>query len=795
MSKLKGDGGAVKLASTRRKPTRSEGTPLVVPLLPVRDNVHFPQLVSTLLVGRELSLRALQSAIRRDRLVLVVGQRDLAIDEPRAEDLFRVGTLSEVVQIMPMPDGTMRVVLRGLSRARVEKFNFRRGFFTSEYEILLEKEAGGASSEALRREALEEFQLVASLGKQVPIEVLEILPSIDDTGHLADLLTDHLNLRASVKQELLEETDCALRMEKLVHMLTSERQVLELQTDLRQRVEQELGNTQREYFLREQLKVIQSELSGDETSFSPENEELALKVRTSGMPDETQEKAILEIKRLERAPSSSPEGMVIRSYIDWLISLPWDTLSQDRLDVKLAADILDQGHFGLSKVKDRILDFLAVRQLSGSLRGPILCFVGPPGVGKTSLGRSIAEALGRKFYRLSVGGVRDEAEIRGHRRTYVGSMPGRIIQGIKQCGTRNPVFMLDEIDKMSMDLRGDPTSALLEALDPEQNDHFSDHYIESPFDLSSVMFIMTANVIENIPAPLRDRMEIINFRSYTEIEKLEIAKTFLIPKMIKEHGLETRQLSILDSALQKLIREYTRESGVRNLEREIATVCRKAARQIAEGKTKSLKVTDEVLVEVLGRAKYRYGERGTSDQVGAATGLVYTEVGGDIITIEASLMPSLGTEPLVQLTGSLGNVMKESAMAAVTYAREHQKEFGDQAPFHHDVHVHVPEGAVPKDGPSAGVTMVTALVSALTGRAVRRDLAMTGEITLRGKVLPVGGIREKVLAAHRAGILEIILPAENVADLDDLPPGVREQLNVHPVQDVRQVLELALLPT
>lgn len=760
----------------------------------MRDNVHFPQLVSTLLVGRELSLRALQSAIRRDRLVLVVGQRDLTVDDPRAEDLFLVGTLSEVVQIMPMPDGTMRVVLRGLSRARVEKFMFKRGFYTSEYEILLEKEAGGVNSEALRREALEEFQQVASLGKQVPVEVLEILPSIEDTGHLADLLTDHLNLRASVKQELLEETDCAKRMENLIHLLTSERQVLELQSDLRQRVEQELGNTQREYFLREQLKVIQSELSGADQGFSPENEELALQIRQCGMPEETQEKAIQELRRLERAPSSSPEGMVIRNYIDWLIGLPWNSLSEDRLDVKIAAEILDQAHFGLTRVKDRILDFLAVRQLSGSLRGPILCFVGPPGVGKTSLGRSIAEALGRKFVRLSLGGVRDEAEIRGHRRTYVGSMPGRLIQGIKQCGTRNPVFILDEIDKMTVDFRGDPTSALLEALDPEQNENFSDHYIEAPFDLSAVMFIMTANVIENIPAPLRDRMEIINFRSYTEQEKLEIAREFLLPKMIKEHGLTPQQLIVSDATLQKIIREYTRESGVRNLEREIATLCRKTARQIAEGKSKKVTSSPKDLHDFLGRPRFRYGERGKQDQVGASTGLVYTEVGGDIITIEASIMPALGGEPNVQLTGSLGNVMKESAMAAVTYAREHQADFKLKEPFLHDVHVHVPEGAVPKDGPSAGVTIVTAIVSALTGRAVRRDLAMTGEITLRGKVLPVGGIREKVLAAHRAGILEIILPEENLADLEDLPEGIREQLNVHPVQTVDEVLRLALVP-
>lgn len=754
--------------------------------------MHFPQLVSTLLVGREVSLRALQSAIRRDRLVLVVGQRDATVDEPTADDIFRFGTLSEVVQIMPMPDGTMRVVLRGLSRAKVSKFNYRRGFFTAEYEVALERAATGKNSEALRREAIEEFQEISAMGKQVPIEVLEIVPTIEDVGHLADLLTDHLNLRAAAKQELLEETDCFARIEKLVHLLTAERQVLELQTDLRQRVEQELGNTQREYFLREQLKVIQSELSGGESALSPENEELALKVRSSGMPEETQEKALQEIRRLERAPSSSPEGMVIRNYLDWMLALPWQTLSDDRLDVKLAAEILDEHHFGLGKVKDRILDFLAVRQLSRSLRGPILCFVGPPGVGKTSLGRSIAEALGRKFVRVSLGGVRDEAEIRGHRRTYVGSMPGRLIQGIKQCATRNPVFMLDEIDKMTMDYRGDPTSALLEALDPEQNAAFSDHYIEAPFDLSAVMFIMTANVVENIPAPLRDRMEIISFSSYTEAEKLHIAESFLLPKKIVEHGLKPSQLKIPAEVLRHVIRDYTREAGVRGLEREIGTICRKAARQIAEGQAKTLNVKAESLAGLLGKARYRYGERGEHDEVGASTGLVFTEFGGDIITIEASLMPAFSDEPNVQLTGSLGNVMKESAMAAVTYVRSHQERLAPGKAFKFDVHVHVPEGAVPKDGPSAGVTIVTALVSALQGRPVRRDVAMTGEVTLRGKVLPVGGIREKVLAAHRAGIFEVILPAENQNDLDEIPANVREEMTFHTVRDLDEVLRVAL---
>lgn len=762
-------------------------------MVPVRDNVHFPLLISTLLVGRELSLRALQHAINSGRLVCVLGQKDVSIDDPRADDLFRVGTLSEVVQVMPMPDGTMRVVLRGVARAKVSSVHYRSGYLKAEYETLPEQVVAGPTSEALRREAIEAFNQIASLGKQVPIEVLEILPSIEDAGHLADLLTDHLNLRPAVKQDLLEELDCARRLEKLIHLLTSERQVLELQTDLRQRVEQELGNTQREYFLREQLKVIQSELGGSlDTPFSPENEELAAKLMAAGMPMAAQERAILELRRLERAPSNSPEGMVIRTWLEWLIELPWNSVSEDRLDVSHAAQILEEHHFGLNKVKDRVLDFLAVRQLKGTLRGPILCFQGPPGVGKTSLGRSIAEAMGRKFVRISLGGVRDEAEIRGHRRTYIGSMPGRIIQMLRQCGTRNPVFMLDEIDKMSMDFRGDPTSALLEALDPEQNSAFSDHYIEAPFDLSAVMFIMTANVLEAIPPALRDRMEVIAFPSYTEQEKEEIARRFLIPDRADEHGLKTGQFGLTDDAIQRLIREYTREAGVRNLAREISTLCRKTARQVAEKKIKKANIGPEQLPEWLGHPKFRYGTRGEQDEVGAATGLVYTEFGGDIITIEVSLMPTYGDEPKVLMTGSLGDVMKESALTALTYVRSRREEFGITREMRDDVHVHVPEGAVPKDGPSAGVTLVSALVSALTGKPVRKDVAMTGEITLRGKVLAVGGIREKVLAAHRAGIRLVILPRENLRDLDDVPENARAEMTFHPVDHITEVLDLAL---
>ncbi len=762
-----------------------------IAVVPVRDNVHFPGLVSTLLVGREISLRAIQYASNRDRTVLILGQREMSVDDPSAEDMYRLGTMSEILQVLPMPDGTMRLVLRGLARCKVQKMTLRSGFYVAEARPLDEPVRTGLAEDALMREATEAFHQIASLGRAVSPEALEMLPNIVNSGQLADTIANQLTLRPEAKQEILEELDPTSRLEMVVKLLTSERQVLELQTDLRTRVEKELGNTQREYFLREQLRAIQSELSGPE-ELGPEAQELSQIIAAASMPEKVQEKATAELRRLDRSPISSPESMVIRTYLEWLGGLPWSITSEDRLDVVEAARILDQGHFGLSKVKDRILDFLAVRQLSQSLRGPILCFVGPPGVGKTSLGRSIAEALGRKFVRVSLGGIRDESEIRGHRRTYIGSMPGRIIEGIKQCGTRNPVFMLDEIDKMGQDHRGDPTSALLEALDPEQNTHFVDHYIDAPFDLSAVMFILTANVMENIPGPLRDRMEIISFSSYTELEKLHIAKHYLTPRMKQEHGLKPSQLELKDEGILEAIRHYTREAGVRNLEREIATICRKTAREIAEQKAKHTAVSAENISQYLGQRRHRYGTAGEADIVGAATGLAYTEFGGDILTVEVNLMPTAGEQPNVTLTGSLGDVMKESAMAAVTYVRSNQDVLCPGKQFRFDVHVHVPEGAVPKDGPSAGVTIVTALISAFTGRPVRRQVAMTGETTLRGNVLPVGGIREKALAAHRAGIRELILPADNMVNLDELPAAVRQDIVFHPVRTIDEAIRFAL---
>lgn len=758
------------------------------PVLPVRDAVYYPNLINTLLVGRELSLRALHAALDTDRRVLVLTQTDVSVEDPHPTDLYGVGVVSEVLQVLPMPDGTMRVVLRGESRFRVEGTTVSKGFIQATGSVIPEQETFGATIDATMREAMRLFEEVTQLGKQIPFEALQMAAHLEQPGALADVIAHHLPLRPQQKQEILQTVDPSERLRIILDLLSRERNVLSLQADIRSRVEEELGQTQREYYLREQLKIIQQELNerddrGDEVA------EYSEKIERAMMPQEVREKAEHELRRLERAPTASPESMVIRTYLDWLTSLPWSTLSEDSLDVRRAKKILDRDHFGLDKVKDRILDFLAVRQLSGSLRGPILCFVGPPGVGKTSIGKSIAEALGRKFVRISLGGVRDEAEIRGHRRTYIGSMPGRVIQGIKNCGTRNPVFMLDEIDKMTMDYRGDPTSALLEALDPEQNDKFGDHYIELPFDLSAVMFICTANVLENIPWPLRDRMEIIQFPSYTEEEKIAIAEQFLIEKKLNEHGLKRAHISIPASALRMIVREYTREAGVRNLEREIATLCRKTARRLAEGAGGRVSISTRTLADFLGPPRYSWGEKEQRNEVGAATGLVYTEFGGDVVSIEVNLMPAQNSETKLILTGQLGDIMKESAQAAITCIRSRLLNENGKC----DVHIHVPAGAVPKDGPSAGITMAVAFASALTGKPVRADVAMTGEITLRGKVLPIGGLREKLLAAHRAGIKNVIIPSENKRDLVDVPKQALSELQIHFARKIDDVLNVALL--
>jgi len=766
---------------------RKDGSKLI-PVLPVRDAVHFPHLINTLHVVREASLRALRKSMDGDRRVLVLSQRDMSLEDPQVNDLFRVGTLSETLQAIPMPDASLRVALRGLSRVRAIRIVNRSGAFWAEIELLDETHAEGVEVDAMMRVAIEDFGRVVALNKAIPPEAMQSVAHLDDPGRLADAIAHHLPIRFSTKQGLLELLDARERLRQIIELVKREEQVLALDADIHRRVESELGESQREYYLREQLRVIQAELQVREDRLG-EHEEYTAKIEKCGMPEGALQRALSELKRLDRTPAASPEGMVLRNYLDTMVSLPWNEVTHDRLDVHHASKILDEEHFGLTGVKERVLDHLAVRQLKTDLRGPILCFIGPPGVGKTSIGRAIAEAMGRKFVRVSLGGVRDEAEIRGHRRTYVGSMPGRIIQSLRQCGTRNPVFMLDEIDKIGGDYRADPTSALLEVLDPEQNSRFSDHYIEAPFDLSGVFFIATANVLANIPRPLRDRMEIILFSSYTDAERLEIARKFLLPKALEQHGLGANQVTVQSDALAVVAAQYAREAGVRELERQITGLVRKCARKVAEGERREVLVASSDLQELLGRPKNLAATK-TESEVGAATGLVVSEQGGDTIVIEASLMEPAGAHAEMKLTGSMGQVMQESAEAALTYIRAHQSALSATA-FRYDVHIHVPEAAIPKDGPSGGVTIAVALASAFTGRPVR-PLAMSGEVTLRGRVMAVGGIREKVLAAHRAGITELILPKENEPDLDDVPAEIRSEMNIHLVSDLADALEIAL---
>ncbi len=779
----------------RRRTTRRRiEIPRTLPVLPVRDNVYFPNTLAPVLVGREKSLRAVEAAMTTPhRMMILVTQRDISIENPTLEDLFEVGVVAEIMQVIQAPNGTLRVVFRGIQRARLLGLEHDEPYMLAQIEPIHEREVKLTTDiEALMRSAVEMFEEIASHDRDIPPEVVATVSYLQEPGRLADTIAHFVHIRATDKQKVLETIPIKDRLEVLVRLLGHEVEIVHLKQRIQDRVEQELGDTQREYYLREQLKAIQRELGERDDKFS-EVEEYRARIAESGMPEDIAERALKEVDRLEKMPFGSPEASVIRTYLDVLLSLPWKERTEDRVDINEAARILDEDHYGLKKVKERVLEFLAVRKLSGSLKGPILCFVGPPGVGKTSLGRSIARALGRKFIRVSLGGVRDEAEIRGHRRTYIGAMPGRIIQGLRQAGTRNPVFMLDEIDKLGYDFRGDPTSALLEALDPEQNDKFSDHYLEVPFDLSDVMFITTANTLETIPAPLRDRMEVIQFSGYTEDEKLHIARDYLIPRVLERHGLTKEHLQITDDAIIRIIREYTREAGVRNLERELSTICRKVAKQVASGEEVHVVVDAAQVPEFLGKPRFRFGTKEEKDEVGVAMGLAYTEFGGDVMAVEVAVVPS--HEGRLLLTGRLGEVMKESAQAAMTYIRSRAHHLGIDPEFYRnrDIHIHVPEGAIPKDGPSAGITMATALASALTGRPVRRDIAMTGEITLRGRVLPVGGIKEKVIAAHRAGIYEVILPAENEPDLDDIPEHVREQMTFHLVRHMDEVLPLALV--
>jgi ATP-dependent Lon protease len=761
-------------------------------LLPIRDNVYFPKLIFPLFVGREKSVRALEQILESHRHILLVTQRNVTVEDPEPEDLYTVGIVAEVLQVLKVPDGTIRVMMEGIERFRVDDYVQVEPYFLVEGTVLPEDDQRSLEREAQMRSAVNEFEQIVSAGRNIPPEAVLSLMNIEEPGKLADHIAWHLSgLRIETKQDLLEILDAGKRLDTLGVLLTKEKEILEIQKSIRGRVEKEMGDNQREFILREQLKAIQQEL-GEHDERVSEITEYREKIDKAGMTESAQERALKELSRLERMPLGAPDGVVVRTYLDWLVGLPWSTRSEDRLDVEEARAVLDEDHYGLPKVKDRILEFLAVRKLTGALKGPILCFSGPPGVGKTSIGKSIARALGRKFVRVSLGGIRDEAEIRGHRRTYVGALPGRILQGLKQAGTRNPVFMLDEIDKLSSDFRGDPSSALLEALDPEQNSEFSDHYLEVAFDLSDVMFITTANLLEPVPPALRDRMEVISFSGYTEDEKAAIARQFLLPRLQRDHGLSGDKLSIETDAVRRVIREYTREAGVRNLDRELAGICRKVARQVAEGAEALVTVRAEDIEAYLGRRRFQYGLCEDEDQVGAATGLVYTEFGGDVITIEVTLLPS--PEPKLTLTGQLGDVMKESAQAALSYVRSRSKQLGiDETIFEHtDIHVHVPAGGIPKDGPSAGITLATAIVSAITGRPVRRDVAMTGEITLRGRILPIGGLKEKVLGAHRAGILTVIVPAENERDLEDVPANVTSSIRFIPVKHMDDVLPNAL---
>ena len=765
--------------------------PDVLPLIPLRDLILFPNLVVPLFVGRERSINALEESMREGHLVALVTQKEAEEQDPVPEDLYEIGCVASILQELKLPDGTAKALVEGQQRIRIVEYIQADPYYLVRVEPIEESAEVDMETEALMRTLIHDFGRASELGKPIPQEVLMAASSIDEPGRLADFVAFHLNLKVDEKQKILEALEPYKRLERANSFLRKELELLELGSKIQNRVKEQMTKTQREYFLREQLKAIQQEL-GHLDEVQAEVDEYKEKIAEARMPEQVEEKALKELGRLEKMPPAAAETSVIRTYLDWLIGLPWNAESEEKLDLIEAQAILDEDHYGLEKVKERVLEYLAVHKLTDRMRGPILCFVGPPGVGKTSIGKSIARSLGREFIRMSLGGVRDEAEIRGHRRTYVGALPGRIIQSISQAGTNNPVFMMDEVDKVGMDFRGDPTSALLEVLDPEQNFAFQDHYLEAPFDLSNVMFITTANLLDPIPPALRDRMEVIHFPGYTEDEKVHIAVEYLIPKQIKEHGLTPGKLEFTGDALREMVRRYTREAGVRNLERTVAMVCRQVARKVVEGKKSKTRVTERTLHKYLGPPKFSFGLAEERDEVGAATGLVWTEVGGDVITIEATKMPGKGG---LTLTGHLGDVMKESAQAAVSYIRTRTIELEIESDFadKFDMHIHVPAAAIPKDGPSAGITMATALASVLTGCPVRRDIAMTGEITLRGKVLSIGGLKEKLLAAHRAGITTVLIPKENVRDLEIMPEHVRDELDIIPVSNMDEVLTNALV--
>ncbi|HHT7113363.1 TPA: endopeptidase La [Bacillus cereus] len=763
----------------------------IVPLLPLRGVLVYPTMVLHLDVGRDKSIQALEQAAMDENIIFLAMQKEMNIDDPKEDDIYSVGTVAKVKQMLKLPNGTLRVLVEGLHRAEVVEFIEEENVVQVSIKTITEEVEADLEEKALMRTLLEHFEQYIKVSKKVSNETFATVADVEEPGRLADLIASHLPIKTKQKQEILEIISVKERLHTLISIIQDEQELLSLEKKIGQKVKRSMERTQKEYFLREQMKAIQTEL-GDKEGKGGEVEELREKIEQSGMPEETMKAALKELDRYEKLPASSAESGVIRNYMDWLLALPWTEATEDMIDLAHSEEILNKDHYGLEKVKERVLEYLAVQKLTNSLKGPILCLVGPPGVGKTSLARSIATSLNRNFVRVSLGGVRDESEIRGHRRTYVGAMPGRIIQGMKKAKSVNPVFLLDEIDKMSNDFRGDPSAALLEVLDPEQNHNFSDHYIEESYDLSKVMFVATANTLSSIPGPLLDRMEIISIAGYTELEKVHIAREHLLPKQLQEHGLRKGNLQVRDEALLEIIRYYTREAGVRTLERQIAKVCRKAAKIIVTAERKRIVVTEKNVVDLLGKHIFRYGQAEKTDQVGMATGLAYTAAGGDTLAIEVSVAPGKGK---LILTGKLGDVMKESAQAAFSYIRSRAEELQIDPDFHekNDIHIHVPEGAVPKDGPSAGITMATALISALTGIPVSKEVGMTGEITLRGRVLPIGGLKEKTLSAHRAGLTKIILPAENEKDLDDIPESVKENLTFVLASHLDEVLEHALV--
>ena len=765
----------------------------IFPLLPLRGMVVFPYMVVPLDVGREKSLSAVEEAMVRDRQIVLAAQKEARVNDPAPDQIYATGTVAEIKQLVKLPEA-IRVLVEGIARVRLEEYVQEEPYYRVGVFRLGEECERTMELEALMRNAVHHFEQYVKLSKNAPPEILMAITGLEEPGRLADTIASHLaspSVRIEDRQELLEAADPKARLEKLCLMLAREIEILEMERKIQLRVRRQMERTQKEYYLREQMKAIQKEL-GEHDERAAEAEELREKAAALDLPEEVREKAEKEIQRLERMPPLVAEAVVVRNYLDWLLSLPWRVYTEDRLDLEVAERILNEDHYGLEKVKERILEYLAVCQLTRKLKGPILCLIGPPGVGKTSLGKSIARALNRRFVRFSLGGVRDEAEIRGHRRTYVGAMPGRIIQAMRQAGSANPVVLLDEIDKMSMDFRGDPSAALLEVLDPEQNSGFSDHYLEVPYDLSRVLFITTANTYHGIPRPLLDRMEAIEIPGYTEEEKIEIARRHLLPKQLAEHGLNPGDLVLSERGLRKLIGEYTREAGVRELERRLAALCRRLARQIVKGQKPPIKVTAAVLPKYLGPPQFRHAAAGAEDRVGVATGLAWTEAGGEILSVEVSVVKGKGQ---LILTGKLGEVMRESAQAGLSYIRSRANELGIKPDFYEvcDLHIHIPEGAIPKDGPSAGIAMATAVVSALTSRPVRRDVAMTGEITLRGRVLAIGGLKEKVLAAHRAGIKTVVIPRENEKDLGEIPENVARCLRFVLVSEMDEVLDCALI--